>query len=424
MTMTALTNTSSEAEATLQTAPPANCRAAIQLLEIELNQAVIGHGLSIEALIHALLIRQHVLLLGVPGTAKTFLADQLAQRLNVPMFSYLLTKFTTPEEIFGNISLSALKNDRMKRITTGRLPESEICLLDEIFKASSAILNALLKAINERQFFDDGIWHQMPLQTMIGASNELPQGNELDALFDRFLFRVSVKYLDKSDFTRYLTAYSAPGSGQGVPCTSLSASVLNDARAEVASLPIPKTLIKSITMLRQVLADARIVPSDRRWLQCLNILRASAWLAEKAQPDEDDFSALIPALWATPEEMPKVREICLKVANPISAEISSINQTLQSVFSQAAEKLKNITDVSDKIKEGMAARKKLDAEMKRLTSLEGKARERNNPAELSKVQKVTANGQLMRRELDNLILGDSENTADTADTADGEHVAG
>jgi MoxR-like ATPase len=120
------------------------------------------------------------------------LARALAQAFGGVYFERLLTKFSTPEELFGPISLKALEQDKFQRVLTGKLPEAQFAFVDEIFKSSSAILNSLLTLINERVFHNDGAAVQCPLVTMFGASNELPEGKELEALFDRFLFRFEV----------------------------------------------------------------------------------------------------------------------------------------------------------------------------------------------------------------------------------------
>ena len=112
-------------------------------------------------------------------------------------FSLLLTKFTTREEVVGPISIRGLKEDRYRRVTAGKLPEAELAFLDELFKGSSAILNTLLKMLNERVFENDGATVPVPLKLCLAASNEWPQayegGKELNALFDRLLFRKAVR---------------------------------------------------------------------------------------------------------------------------------------------------------------------------------------------------------------------------------------
>jgi MoxR-like ATPase len=134
-----------------------------------------------------------VLLLGPPGTAKSELARRLHRAFDdSPYFERLLTRFSTPEELFGPLSLKALEDDRYERLTAGYLPTAGIAFLDEVFKANSAILNALLTLLNEREFDNGSSRRPVPLISVIGASNEVPGDEALLAFYDRFLVRVAV----------------------------------------------------------------------------------------------------------------------------------------------------------------------------------------------------------------------------------------
>jgi MoxR-like ATPase len=171
----------------------------------------------IDGALAAVLAGEHVLLLGPPGTAKSALARAIAQAFSGIYFERLLTRFSTPEELFGAISLKALEQDRFARVVTGKLPEADFAFVDEIFKANSAILNSLLAIINERVFHNDGQPLSCPLVTMFGASNELPESKDLEALFDRFLLRFDVGYLLRPANLRIVLADRQPGHVHGGP---------------------------------------------------------------------------------------------------------------------------------------------------------------------------------------------------------------
>src|SRR3954453_1051179 len=163
----------------------------------ELSISLIERDDEIDLVLTALLAREHVLLVGPPGCAKSLLLDAVMRWLGGKVFSCLLTRFTTPEELFGPVSVAGLKADEYRRITAGKLPEADGCFLDEVFKGSSAILNPLLRILNERTFDNGGDVVPVPLRLCVAASNEWPaqqeNGKELAALFDRFLLRKSVR---------------------------------------------------------------------------------------------------------------------------------------------------------------------------------------------------------------------------------------
>lgn len=142
-----------------------------------LNAKFYEREAEVEAILIAILSRQHLLMIGPSGTAKSALAVELANMIqDTKYFQWLLTRFSTPEELFGPLSLKDLEQGVYKRNTESKMPEVHVVFLDEIFKANSAILNSLLTIINERIFYNDGSPIPVPLMSVIGASNEYPEG--------------------------------------------------------------------------------------------------------------------------------------------------------------------------------------------------------------------------------------------------------
>src|SRR6202045_5485474 len=160
------------------------------------------------------------------------LAEDLCRRIEgADYFQWLLTKFSAPEEIFGNFSLKCIEEDDYRRVTDHKLPEAHIAFLDEIFKANSSILNALLTVINERVFHNGRERVIVPLITMFGASNELPDEEELTALFDRFMLRFMVDYIGE-DF-RFLKMLEGVAAGER---TAITFAELEEIRASAAAV--------------------------------------------------------------------------------------------------------------------------------------------------------------------------------------------
>src|ERR1700748_3402445 len=133
---------------------------------------------------------EHMLLVGPPGTAKSALVRTFARLIDARYFEYLLTRFTEPNEIFGPVDIQAFRAGKYERRTEGMLPSAEVVFLDEVFKSNSAILNALLTLLNERRYTSGGVVLECPLLSCFGASNEVPNDENLTAIFDRFLLRI------------------------------------------------------------------------------------------------------------------------------------------------------------------------------------------------------------------------------------------
>lgn len=279
----------------------------LRKIRAELKARYLERDEVIDGAFCALLTGSHLLLVGPPGTAKSQLANDVCRRIEgAHYFQWLLTKFTTPEELFGAVSLKGLENDEYRRVTAGKLPEAHIAFLDEIFKASSSILNTLLTVMNERVFYNGTEKTAIPLITLFGASNELPsEEDELEALYDRFLLRYVVDYI-KEDFRFLKMLNSGDGETGGLTITS---SELESAAAGAREVSVPPNILKLISRIRKELAKKGMVPSDRRYKHSVSLLKARAFLEGRNAVSEDDLRLFENVLWREPGERTEIQSV-------------------------------------------------------------------------------------------------------------------
>jgi MoxR-like ATPase len=170
-----------------------------------LDRAFLDKQEIIRLLIVSVLAGEHLILVGPPGTAKSAIIRLFARLIDARYFEYLLTRFTEPNELFGPVDMVAFREGAYRRRVEGMLPEAEVVFLDEVFKANSAILNSLLTLLNERRYACGGAVLECPLLSVFSASNEVPNDDNLLAVFDRFLLRVVSNNLDSFHFQNLIT---------------------------------------------------------------------------------------------------------------------------------------------------------------------------------------------------------------------------
>lgn len=287
------------------------------------------------------LCREHVLLLGPPGTAKTRLVEQFCRTLDTQPFSYLLTRFTEPAEIFGPIDVKSFTEESRYQVNTeGMLPQARIAFLDEIFQGSSAILNTLLTLINERTFRDGrpGSDGATPLITLVGSANEIPGDPVLSAFSDRFLLRGQVRYVDVTQMEDLLLQgwkdeqrqaredQAAWTSRVQVSLSQEDLRILHGAVTQIDLSPVTGTYLE---ILREV-RGAGIAFSDRRAVRAQKVFAASALLAGRGEADVSDLRWLA-NLWTDEADQESLRKIVAGHGVPVEepgAQIRDLHEII------------------------------------------------------------------------------------------------
>lgn len=304
----------------------------------EMNRGIYEKETEISLSLLAALAGESIILLGPPGVAKSMVARQLKTAFrDAQSFEYLMSRFSTPDEIFGPVSIQKLKtSDTYERAMEGYLPTADVVFLDEIWKAGPAIQNTLLTVINEKIFRNGNREMHLPLKLLVAASNELPaKGEGLEALWDRFVIRIESRPIKlEKNFRAMLLESHADFSGStgmlghadfadnaDFSDLKITAEEYAEWAEKICKIGVKEEVLDAISAIRKSLravnvdeaAERRnIYVSDRRWKNIVRLLRTSAFMQDREEVDICDLLPIYHCLWQEPEERDAIRNIVIR----------------------------------------------------------------------------------------------------------------
>jgi MoxR-like ATPase len=328
----------------------------LQDLKTALNEEFLERDDLVNGVLVNLLCGRTLLMLGPPGTAKSALTRAICTVLSGKYFEWCLNKLTTPEEVFGPISLKALEQDRYLRLTTGKAPEADIIFVDEFFKQSSAVGNTWLGIMNEKIYYNDGKPGKIPLKAFYAASNEVPQGEELAANFDRFVLKYFVEPVRED---RSVESLFLGGRKAKYPSIDMAELVQWQAEAANVSPDDVRPVLAALKAIRKAVENEGIQVSDRKWVQAVHVLKAQAVLNGHTVIEEEDLPILNHVLWAEVGQRAAIRKIINKVANPLGEKVSELVDSSREIFQSVKSEKIDAIEGFNKIKHAVAQLAKL-----------------------------------------------------------------
>lgn len=341
-------------------------------LEADLQSIIFERREEIHTMVLALLGGQHWFALGSPGIAKSLLIEQMVKRIgglsDEEFMNILLTRYSQPEEVFGAPNVKALTEGRYERVTKFMLPEAKIAFLDEIFKANSAILNALLRAMNERRFRNGSEDAKIPLMSLFAASNELMESDELAAMWDRLHFRHHIQPIrGASEFIAMLNLELPDDTEKIVTLDDIA-----QAQTEIEKITIPEEVFLALLKLKADLLDENIFVTDRRWREAIRAIKCETWYNGRNITIKDDTRPLKHMLWSDVDHLKVVFRIVGNLADPLEQEAQEAHDNLRDAYAKHLEEMSACELQRDKTQAVLGFFRKVKKSQQQLTRIEKK----------------------------------------------------
>src|SRR5215831_1723926 len=285
-----------------------------------------------------------LLFLGAPGVGKTWVIELLCKHGfadDIALFTHLLAKDQSADEVLGPRSVQALKQDEIRRIIEGYLPTAHYAYLDEVFKASPPMLNPLLDLLANRVLKMGGKVEDCgQLISVLMSSNELPEREDLQAFRDRIGVTYVVEPVKSPAGRRAVTDIQLDFQSGGIDTTGVEPLWLADIvaiRAEVAMVTVPDTIREMMGDAQQKWLEHNHPPSQRRIGQMWKVIKASAWAAGRSEVSADDLLPCQHMAFNNLDDRETARAVILEFASAFTRKADRLRHEWEPMLKQAED---------------------------------------------------------------------------------------